>query len=252
MLRYRIIPTLLLINNGLYKTVQFKNPIYVGDPINAVKIFNEKEVDELILLDIKSTVEKREINFEKIREIVSEAFMPIGYGGGINNLNQIEELFNLGIEKVVFNSSAFNNSELIESAARKYGNQSIVVSLDVKKDFWGNYKLYTHSGQTKQRLELIEAGKHFENLGAGELFVNSIDKDGTLTGYDLNLIKIVSKSVNIPVIASGGANSIQNFSDAIKSGASAVAAGSMFVFHGKHRAVLISYPKYEELERLIS
>ncbi|TAL59629.1 MAG: imidazole glycerol phosphate synthase subunit HisF [Bacteroidetes bacterium] len=251
MLRYRIIPVLLLKNNGLVKTIKFKNPAYVGDPINAVKIFNEKEVDELVILDITATCEKRELNYNKIEEIVSEAFMPVGYGGGIYKLEQIEKLFKLGIEKVIINSAAYSNPSLIKEAAEIFGNQSIVVAIDIKKDLFGNNKIYSHSGSIKQSIDLKFAIKKFEDSGAGEIFINSIDKDGTMTGYDDNLIRLVSEHISIPVVASGGAGKIEHFANAIEAGASAVAAGSMFVFHGKHRAVLISYPKYSELEEAL-
>jgi len=251
MLRNRIIPVLLLKNDGLVKTTRFKNPVYIGDPINAVRIFNEKEVDELILLDITATNDNREPNYNKITEIVSEAFMPVGYGGGINKIEQIEKLFKLGIEKVILNSAAFNGQNLIKEAANKYGNQSIVVSIDIKKDFLGRRGMYSNSGSKKQAKDLFYHLKEVEAYGAGEIFINSIDKDGTMSGYDLDLVRQVSQEVNIPVIASGGAGSIADFSQAIKSGASAVAAGAMFVFQGVHRAVLISYPKYEDLEKFL-
>lgn len=251
MLRYRIIPTLLLKNNGLVKTTRFKNPVYVGDPINAVKIFNEKEVDELILLDITATLENNELNYKNIEEIISEAFMPIGYGGGIKNIAQIENLFKIGVEKVILNTSAHINPDLIKKAAQVFGNQSIVVAIDIKKDILGNNRIYTHSGTKKQNINLLSAIKTYEDLGAGEIFINSIDRDGTMKGYDYNLIKQVSENVTIPVVASGGAGEIDHFLQAINAGASAVAAGAMFVFHGVHRAVLINYPKYIELEKLL-
>jgi len=252
MLRYRVIPVLLLKNNGLVKTTKFKNPIYLGDPINAVKIFNEKEVDELIILDITATNEKREPNYKKIEEIVSEAFMPIGYGGGVNKLEYIEKLFKLGVEKVILNTAAQINTELIKQATQIFGNQSIVIAIDIKKDNWNNYKIYTHSGKIKQKSNLIKYLGLVEAAGAGEILINSIDQDGTMKGYDIELIKQVSENVSVPVIASGGAGDIKDFSKAIKVGASAVAAGAMFVFQGIYRAVLISYPKYEELENLLS
>lgn len=252
MLRNRIIPVLLLKNGGLVKTTRFKNPVYVGDPINAVRIFNEKEVDELILLDITATNENREPDYKIIEEIVSEAFMPVGYGGGINKLEYIEKLFKLGIEKVILNTAAQLDSDLIKNASHIFGNQSIAVAIDVKKDFLGKQKIYTHSGGKKQQIDLITFLRIAEDAGAGEIFINSIDRDGTMTGYDIDLIKQVSENVNLPVVASGGAGTIENFSSAIKAGANGVAAGAMFVFQGIHRAVLISYPKYDELEKLIN
>jgi imidazole glycerol-phosphate synthase subunit HisF len=252
MLRYRVIPVLLLKNNGLVKTTRFKNPVYLGDPINAVKIFNDKEVDELILLDITATIENREPKYEKIKEIVSEAFMPVGYGGGITKLEQIEKLFKLGIEKVIINSAAYSNPDLIREASGIFGSQSIVVAADVKKDFIGKYKLFSHSGSKMQKADLISFLKHVQEIGSGEILINSIDRDGAMNGYDLDLIKKISESMNVPVIASGGAGSIEDFREAIRAGASAVSAGSLFVFQGVHRAVLISYPRYEELEKLLN
>lgn len=250
--RSRIIPTLLMDNDGLVKTQKFKNPRYIGDPINAVRIFNNKEVDELVLLDITASTEKREPKFENIVEIVSEAFMPIGYGGGINNMGHIERLFKIGIEKVILNTSAFENEDLISEASKVYGSQSIVVSIDVKKDFFGNYQIYTASGKTKQKIELLQALKKFQDLGAGEIMINSIEREGTMNGYDLKLVNDVCKNLRIPVVASGGAGKIEHFVEAINAGASGVAAGSMFVYQGVHRAVLISYIKSEELDSYLN
>jgi imidazole glycerol-phosphate synthase subunit HisF len=248
MLRYRIIPVLLLKGDGLVKTVQFKNPKYIGDPINAVKIFNEKEVDELLIYDILATKNRQEIRYSKIEEIVSEAFMPVGYGGGIHSLTQIEKLFSLGVEKVVLNSAAHLNRNLITQAAQVYGSQSIIVAVDVKRDLFGTYRMHYNSGIEKSSTELKNALKQFVELGAGEIIINSIDRDGSMRGYDLDLIKLANEAVTVPLVACGGAGDVNHFAHAIKAGASAVAAGSMFVFHGKHRAVLISYPKYSELE----
>jgi len=247
----RVIPVLLLQDGGLVKTVKFKSPKYVGDPINAVRIFNIKEVDELVLLDIGATKKGRAPNFEHINEIVSEAFMPIGYGGGISTLNQIEKLFKIGVEKIILNTAAFKNSALITEAASIYGSQSIVVSIDVKKDIWGEYKVYRNSGTQKQKGDLFALLKEFQDLGAGEIFLNSIDKDGTMTGYDIILIEKAVRVLDIPMVAIGGAGQIIHLSDAIKAGASAVAAGSIFVFQGIHRAVLISYIKSEELNQYL-
>jgi len=252
MLRTRVIPVLLLKNNGLVKTTRFKNPVYVGDPINAVRIFNEKEVDELILLDITATNDNREPDYSKIKEIVSEAFMPIGYGGGISRLDQIEQLFKLGVEKVIINTAAHTNPQLIKNAASIFGNQSIVIAIDFKKTFWGKYAILTHAGKKKQIADILTFINSVQELGAGEIFLNSIDHDGTMKGYDTKLIKQIGPHINVPLIVSGGAGTINDFSEAIQAGASAVAAGSMFVFQGIHRAVLISYPKYSELEALLN
>lgn len=251
MQRIRIIPTLLLKENGLVKTINFKNPKYIGDPINAVRVFNQKEVDELILLDIHAGINNLEPNYQEIEEIVSEAFMPIGYGGGIRELSHIEKLFKLGIEKVILNTAAFTNESLIRAAAGIFGNQSIVVSVDLKKDLFGKYSFYINSGKTKLNVDVLHTLKKFEDLGVGEIIMNSIDKDGTMQGYDLNLIRNYTSKLSIPIIASGGAGSINDFVSAINSGASAVAAGSLFVYQGIHRAVLISYIKSDDLDNLL-
>lgn len=253
MLKTRVIPCLLLKNNGLVKTVKFKDPKYVGDPINAVKIFNDKEVDELIFLDISATIENRKPNFKVISDIANECFMPFGYGGGIRNLDDIKKLFNLGIEKVIINSYAFENPQFIKEASGIFGSQSIIVSIDVKKSLFGKYDVFTQSGKKNIKQDPVKYAILMENMGAGEIILNSIDRDGTMQGYDIELIKKVSESVKIPIIACGGANKIEDFGDAVKKGgASGVAAGSMFVFYGKHRAVLISYPSINELEKIFS
>ena len=245
--RIRVIPTLLLDNGGLYKTTKFKNPKYVGDPINAVRIFNNKEVDELILLDYTATKESRIPNFDQIQEIVSEAFMPIGYGGGINSLEHIEMLFKIGIEKVILNSAAFSNEIILTEAIKIFGSQSVVVSVDYKKDFFGVNVIYTHSGKRKQKIEISRACQHFQELGVGEIMINSIDREGTMNGYDISSINKISNELLIPVIASGGAGNISHLVDGVKAGASAVAAGSMFIFQGIHKAVLLSYITSDEV-----
>jgi cyclase len=249
MLKTRVIPCLLLKNEGLVKTVKFKDPKYVGDPINAVKIFNDKEVDELIFLDITATLEHRKPPVKLISEIATECFMPFCYGGGITNIEDIAELFKLGVEKVAINTQAVENPSLIKEAAERFGNQSIVVSIDVKKNMFGKYRVSTHGGRRATRLDPVDFAIRMQDAGAGELFLNSIDRDGTRQGYDLELIKKVSDSVNIPIIACGGAGSLDDFAQAVKQGgASAVSAGSMFVFQGQYRAVLITYPSQKELE----
>ena len=248
MLRPRIIPCLLLQNLGLVKTVKFKKPTYLGDPINIVKIFNDKEIDELIFLDIMATVENKRPPFNLLEKVASEAFMPLGYGGGIRSLEDIKTILNLGIEKVVINSYAFENCEFIRRVADFVGSQSVVVSLDVKRNIWGKYELFAHGGRKATGLDPVKFAVEMEKNSAGELFLNSIDRDGTMLGYDLDLIKRVTSVVNIPVVACGGARTAKDLSAAInQGGASAAAAGSMFVFQGPHRAVLISYPTLREL-----
>ena len=246
-MRVRVIPSLLLQKGGLVKSVKFKDHKYVGDPINAVKIFNDKEVDEIVILDISATAEKRGPNMQQIRDIASEAFMPLGYGGGITTLDQIRELVSSGVEKVVLNTSAFDNPELIRQGAGYIGSQSIVVSIDVKKNFLGKYRVYVNGGSRSTGLDPVEYARQMEAAGAGELLLNSIDKDGTFSGFDTALIGAVTGKVNIPVVAIGGASSVQDLAEAIRHGASAVSAGSMFVFQRPHRAVLISYPSQKEL-----
>lgn len=251
MLRVRVIPSLLLQGTGLVKTRKFKNPVYIGDPINAVKIFNDKEVDELIFLDIKATPEKRGPNIRLIKDIASEAFMPFGYGGGIQSLNDIEKLFNLGIEKVILNTIAFKESQIVAEASRIYGSQSIVAAIDVNSNILGKYEVWSYCGKYNTKINPVDFALKMQDLGAGEIFLNSIDREGTMKGFDIKLIKSVSKMIQIPLVASGGAGGLQDFRTAVnEGGASAVSAGSMFVFHGIHRAVLITYPGYEELKDL--
>lgn len=238
----RVIPVLLLRNRGLVKTVKFKEPRYVGDPINSVRIFNEKEVDELVFLDITATPEGRGPNFDLLQDIAGEAFMPMGYGGGISTMEQVRRIFSLGFEKVIINSAAYVNPGLLTEAASVYGAQSVVACVDVRRTLLGRYELYTHSGTKKQAGHLKEHLARLEQLGAGEILVNAIDRDGTQAGFDLKLVREASEAVSVPVIACGGASGIDDLAAAVKEGASAVAAGSLFVFMGPHRAVLINYP----------
>lgn len=249
MFRPRVIPCLLLRNQGLVKTTKFKDPKYLGDPINIVKIFNDKEVDELIFLDITATIENKRPPFELVEKVAGEAFMPLGYGGGIRTLEDVKTIFSLGIEKVVINSHAAEDSNFVRQVADFVGSQSVVVSIDVKMEGRGRWQVRTRSGTKATGLDLIQFAVDLEKQGAGELIVNSIDRDGTMQGYDLDLISQASSAVGIPVVACGGAGKIQDLADAVKQGsASAAAAGSMFVFHGPHRAVLISYPTSQQLK----
>jgi len=244
----RIIPVLLLKNRGLYKGIKFKDHKYVGDPINTVKIFNDKEVDELIILDIEAgKFNNKTIDFDYLKEVVSEAFMPIGYGGGVSSIDDAKKLFKIGIEKIVLNTNAILNFQLVEELVRYFGSQSVVFSLDVKKTLLG-YHCFMRSGQIKTDHEPVKIAKIMQDLGVGEIMLNDIDRDGTLKGYNLDLIKKVSESLNIPLIACGGASSIEDFKKAIDVGAHACAAGAMFVFHGPHRAVIISYPGYTQIK----
>tara|TARA_Y100000996_G_C22540647_1_gene649922 strand:- start:99 stop:872 length:774 start_codon:yes stop_codon:yes gene_type:complete len=250
MLRRRIIPVLLIKNRSLVKTINFKNPTYVGDPINAVRIFNEKEVDELCVLDIDASKNNQPPNFEFIQELTSECFMPVSYGGGINSLDDANKLFYLGIEKVILNSSLNSSLSLISKISNKFGSQSVIVSIDCKKSLFGNYSAYTNSGNNKISDNIVSFSKKIQELGAGEILIQSINRDGKMSGYDLDLIKLISSSISIPSIACSGAFEMNSFLEAINAGASAVAAGSFFVFYGPHKAVLISYPNSEEILKL--
>jgi cyclase len=246
--RIRVIPVLLLARSGIVKTVKFEKPRYLGDPINAVRIFNEKRADELVLLDIEATAKAR-IDFDWIEDIVSEAFMPIAYGGGINSISQCAELFKRGVEKIIVNTAAWERPQLIVEAAERFGSQSVVVSIDVKQNFWKQNKAYVKGGKKDTKLDPIELARKCEELGAGEIVLTSITRDGTFAGYDIDLLRSVCPGVNIPVIASGGAGSIDDFKTAVtEGGCSAVAAGSMFVFSAKGEGVLISYPSESELQ----
>jgi cyclase len=247
----RIIPVLLLRNKGLVKTVQFRNHKYVGDPINAVKIFNEKEVDELCFLDIDASKEGREPPYDYLKEIASECFMPLAYGGAIKNTGQIKQLIQSGIEKVIINSQALVDPEFIRTASEAFGSSTIVGAIDIKKNFWGKYHVYSHVKKDVLNMDPVKYATDLQSLGVGEIFVNNVDQDGTMNGYDVEIIKKICKSVDVPVIACGGCGSLQHLESVIlEAGASAAAAGSFFVFHGKHKAVLITYPGYSYLEQI--
>lgn len=249
MRRVRVIPILLIQNGGLVKSIKFKNHVYVGDPINAVKIFNEKEVDEIVILDISASKEKRSPNISQISEIAGEAFMPLSYGGGITTLEEVKDILYQGVEKVILNTSALERLDLITQIANQFGSQSAVVSIDVKKDWLGKYKVYRNNGKKKTTLSPIDFAKQVEAAGAGEIILTSIDNDGTYQGFDIDLIREVADAVNIPIVACGGAAELSDFKEAIyQAGASAVAAGSFFVFQRPHRAVLISYPSQQDLK----
>lgn len=244
----RVIPVLLLKGEGLYKTVKFKNPRYIGDPINSVRIFNEKEVDELVFLDIDATKDKKDPNFELLKDIASEAFMPMAYGGGLNNIEQVREIFSIGFEKVILNSVLYHDIEIVEKIVSEFGSQSVVGCVDVKSNVFKTYNIYSINGSQKMNISLKDHIMQLVEKGVGEIFINSINRDGTMSGYDLHLIKEVANLVSVPVVACGGASSVYDFKQAVeKSNASAVAAGSMFVFMGPHKAVLINYPDRAEL-----
>jgi cyclase len=242
---------LLLKNEGLVKTVKFKDPKYLGDPINIVRIFNDKEVDELIFLDILATAENRRPNFDLLGKITSECFMPLGYGGGIRDMDDVRQLLSIGVEKFVLNTSAVENPSLIRAAADHAGSQAVVISIDVKKNLFGKYEAFTRAGKKRTGLDPVKFALEMERRGAGEILINSIDRDGTMQGYDLDLIRRVAEAVTVPVVACGGAGNIHHLAEAVKAGASAAAAGSMFVFQGPLRGVLITYPAQDELKRVM-
>jgi len=251
MLKHRVIPALLLHRDGLVKTRKFADPTYVGDPLNAIKIFNEKEVDELLLLDISATREGRGPDFDLIADFATECFMPFGYGGGVSTLEHAERLFRLGVEKVCLQTATRQDLGLVEQIASRYGSQAVVGSVDVKTDWKGTPQLYwaadrTTDGDLKGHLDRLQSA------GVGEIVLNSVDRDGMMSGMDLKLIRRVANDLKVPLVALGGVGELDHIRQAIDAGASAVAAGSFFVFHGKHRAVLITYPAYGALEALLS
>ena len=252
MYRPRVIPALLLQDGRLVKTVRFKQPMYVGDPINTVRIFNEKEVDEILVLDIGATPTGATPPYAAIEELASECFMPLGYGGGITSLEQIRTIFRLGVEKVVLNSALFTHPGLLAEAAATFGSQSIVAAIDVKRGLLGGYGVRTHGGRVAHKLDPVAHARALEAAGAGEILLTAIDRDGTRQGYDLALTRAVAAAVSIPVVACGGAGELADFGRALEAGAAAVAAGSFFVLHGKHRAVLVTYPAPGELDALFA
>lgn len=250
MLQTRVIPCLLLNEDSLVKTVKFENPSYIGDPVNTVRIFNELEVDELLFLDISASKENREINFHILEEIANECFMPLAYGGGIKSVADIKKILQIGLEKVAINSEAFSHPELITNAAAQFGSQSIIGAIDIKKNFWGKYEVYSHSGTQKQKVDAVEWAKQLEKLGVGEILLTAIHKEGMWSGFDINLIQQITRAVNVPVIANGGANDIFSIGKAIHDGgASATALGSMVVYQAKDMGVLVNFPDRQKLER---
>lgn len=252
MLQKRVIPCLLLHKGGLYKTQKFKRPTYIGDPINAIKIFNEKEVDELMFIDIDATVEKKEPDYKMIEDIAGECFMPLCYGGGIKNIEQMQKIYALGVEKISISSQAIFNPKLIKEASGLFGNQSVIVTVDIKKDFWGKDKVFTHNGKKNTKIDILAFIKNIEILGAGEIVVNSINLDGMMTGYDISLLKEIKKIVNVPIVALGGAGNLEHIKEVFEgSHVDAVACGSMFVYQGALKGVLINYPPYQKIQDLL-
>lgn len=252
MIPTRVIPTLLLKGEGLVKTVAFQKPIYLGDPRNTVRIFNEKEVDELVLLDITATPNGHAPRLDLIREIVDEAFMPVAYGGGIRTVDEARAVLALGVEKVVLCTHAVRDPGLVAACAEQFGSSSVVVCLDVRRSMFGKVEAYVAGAKERTRQDPVDLAREMVRRGAGELIVHAVDRDGAMGGYDLKLTRSVSDAVPVPVIALGGAGSLQDFASAVtEGGAAAVAAGSFFVYQGRHRAVLISYPDAGVLRELL-
>jgi cyclase len=249
MLNNRIIPCLQLIGDSLVKKVKFDKHSYIGDPINTVRIFNELEVDELCFLDISATTEKRKPNLKVLKEIANECFMPLSYGGGIENIQTVHEILSIGFEKIILNTSAFKNPKLITEIVNQFGSQSLIISIDVKKNIFGKYSIYTNCGKVKQKGDPLEWSKTVEKLGAGELLITSMDREGTWQGYDLKILKEIADSVNIPVIANGGAGNIDHIIEVFENTEiAAVAVGSMLVYQAKGLGVLVNFPDKKKLE----
>lgn len=253
MLRPRIIPCLLVHDKGLVKSVHFKQHKYVGDPINAVRIFNEKEVDELMIIDIDATVENREPDYVMIERLAAECRMPLCYGGGVKTVEQAQKIFSLGVEKIAISSAVFDDLSLIQRMGEKVGTQSVVVVLDVKKKLLGGYEVYTHNGKKKTGKNPVEFAAELEKLGVGEIVINSIDQDGQMKGYDLDLIGKIREVITIPMTVLGGAGTLSDIGLLIKKfGIIGASAGSLFVFKGIYKAVLINYPTRIEKDVLIN
>jgi cyclase len=248
MLRTRIIPALLLKEDALVKTIQFKKPTYIGDPINTVRIFNELEVDELIFLDIVATRENRQPNMKILSEIANECFMPLGYGGGLTDFENVKDIFSIGFEKVVLNTVMHNKPTFVTQIAAHFGNQAVVASIDVKKNLFGKYEVWCNGGKTNTKKNPVAWAQEVEYLGAGEILLTSIDREGTWSGLDIELLQKVTGAVFLPVIAHGGAGSIEHIGKAVNDGqASAVALGSMVVYQQKGMGVLVNFPDQEKL-----
>ena len=255
MLRHRVIPVLTIDERRLVKTVRFRDPRYLGDPLNAVRIFNEKEVDEIVILDIRATRRSRAPDFDFIADLASECFMPMAYGGGIATLDHVARVLALGVEKVVINTAAMESPSLVTAAAKPYGSQAVVASIDVRRGWMGRGKrdVVTRSGTKSTKRGPVELARAMEQAGAGELLLTSVVHDGKMQGYDVDLIREVTAAVSIPVIACGGAGSLADLRLAVlEGGASAASAGSLFVYQGKHRAVLVNFPAPDVRDRLFA
>ena len=250
MLKNRVIPVLLIKDRRLVKTTRFTDPTYVGDPLNSIRIFNDKQVDEIFIIDISASKNAREPDFALIENCASECFMPLGYGGGIKNLEHARKILSCGVEKISIQSKALVNLDIVNELAGAFGSQAIVASVDVKKDWLGKYRVFD---ALERRFLNKPLRRHIEDLvnaGAGEILLNCVDKDGTLSGPDLALVRNATDKLEVPLISLGGVSSLDDIRELVVAGADAVGAGAFFVFHGPLKAVLITYPAYEELEKL--
>lgn len=246
MLRPRVIPCLLLHQGGLVKTRRFRDPTYVGDPVNAIRIFNEKEVDELVVLDIDASREGREPDYALVEHIAGECFMPLCYGGGIRTVEQADRLFSMGVEKVSLQTAALRDMDLIGSIASRFGSQSVIFSLDLRRDWFGRARVFSACERRRTRARWQDTLVDAVKAGAGEVMLNVVNRDGTMSGMDLDLVREASALVSVPLVAMGGIGSTADIEAGFQAGASAVGAGSFFVFHGPNRAVLITYPRPDE------
>lgn len=253
MLRTRVIPCLQLIDDNLVKTVKFDNHGYIGDPINTVRIFNELEVDELCFLDIRASIQGREPNIEILQQIANECFMPLSYGGGVRDFDTAQKILSIGFEKIVLNTAAYRTPALVTQISDYFGAQAVIGSIDVKKNMWGKYQVFVNDGKEKIKKDAVEWAKELEQLGVGELLVTSMDKDGSWSGYDQDIIAKINDAVNIPVIANGGAGSVADIESVVKEcGVSAVALGSMVVYQKKGMGVLVNFPDKQLLEQALA
>lgn len=248
----RVMPCLLLHEQRLVKTQKFASPSYVGDPINAVKIFNELEVDELILLDIQASKKNIGPDYEHISQIVSEAFMPVAVGGGIKNIDQAAKLINIGVEKIIVNTGVHKNFQVITDVSQRFGCQSAVLAVDIKNTFLAGYKIYDHTIKKALSVDILTFIQNGIRAGAGEIFVNFVDNDGLGMGYNYELITRISQNIEVPLVVCGGAGKLEDMRKAVDAGATATAAGSIFVYAGKHRAVMINYPGYLKIKKLFN
>lgn len=249
MLKRRIIPCLLLKDEALIKTIQFNKYAYIGDPINAVKIYNDCEVDEIILLDIFATTENKRPNVELIKKIVDECFIPLAYGGGVRTIEEMDEIFQIGVEKICLNALLFEDPQMVKQAVARFGAQAIVASLDFKKSLFGGYEAYVRNGKVKVKMKFDEVLKYIESLGVGEVLVNDIQRDGEMKGYNTELIDLCMQRCQVPVIGLGGAGKLEHLREAFQTGIPALAAGSLFVYKSEFRGVLINYPN-QEIEKM--